>query len=131
MTVDTPARIQIQLTVADESLHFDFTGTDASLPAAKTSTSGDLATIYTVAKALLDPHVPANEGYFRTMTCDAPAGSIVNPLPPAPVGARSLRGAERRGCCRAVGGAPDLGLAPSGYHLLNWSGKIPARVAIL
>lgn len=129
MTVDTPARIQIQLTVADESLHFDFAGTDASLPAAKNiPRQATLATIYTVAKALLDPHVPANEGYFRTMTCDAPAGSIVNPLPPAPVGARSIACGVLSDAVVAVLSAarPDLGLAPSGpHHLLNWSGKDP------
>ena len=35
-----------------------------------------LATVYTVAKSLLDPEVPANAGYYRTLNISAPAGCV-------------------------------------------------------
>ena len=125
----TKARLQVALTVSDDSLSFDFEGTDAALKTARNiPRQGVLATVYTVAKALLDPEVPANAGYFRTIEMVAPRNSIVDPLPPAPVGCRSIS-------CGVLSDAvigvfsqaePTVGLAPSGpHHLLTWSGMDP------
>ncbi|MEM7405705.1 MAG: hydantoinase B/oxoprolinase family protein [Pseudomonadota bacterium] len=128
-TPDTRAPICARLTVADTSLHFDFEGTAPALSTARNiPRQALLATVYTVAKALLDPHVPANAGYFRTIECDAPAGSIVSPQPPAPVGARSISCGVLSDAVVAVLSAaqPDAGLAPSGpHHLLTWAGRDP------
>jgi N-methylhydantoinase B len=41
---------------------------------------------------LLPPTLPNNEGYFRAVNVVAPAGTLVNPLSPAPVAARGLTG---------------------------------------
>src|SRR5205085_7754004 len=40
--------------------------------------------------ALLDPELPPNAGLFDPIDIDAPAGTIVNPNPPAACGARSI-----------------------------------------
>ena len=84
-----------------------------------------LATVYTVAKALLDPDVPANAGDFRTLDVTAPVGCLVGPVPPAAVGTRSAS-------CGVIGdvvaGAlsqamAEKAVAASGpHHLLTWSG---------
>ncbi len=43
-------------------------------------------------KALLAPEVPHNEGSFRPVRITAPAGSVLNCIPPAAVASRSLIG---------------------------------------
>jgi N-methylhydantoinase B len=40
-------------------------------------------------KAVVDPSIANNEGVYRVIRLNAPAGSIVNPLPPAAVGSRN------------------------------------------
>lgn len=85
------ARIALTLTVGSNRLTLDFTGTAPQLSWARNMPNQALiATIYTVAKSLLDPDVPANAGYFETMNIIAPAGSLVQPVAPAPVGCRSI-----------------------------------------
>jgi N-methylhydantoinase B len=128
-TPDTRAQICVRLSVADETLSFDLNGTSPALKTARNIPhQALLATVYTVAKALLDPHVPANAGYFRTIHCSAARGSLVYPEPPAPVGARSISCGVLSDAIVAVMSAarPEIGLAPSGpHHLLNWSGRDP------
>ncbi|MCB1739742.1 MAG: hydantoinase B/oxoprolinase family protein [Gammaproteobacteria bacterium] len=123
------ASIRLRLQIGDGRLCFDFDGTDAALQSARNiPRQAVLATLYTVAKALLDPDVPANAGYFRTIDLRAPAGSIVDPRPPAAVGCRSISCGV---LCDAVvdalsQAAPQIGMAPSGpHHLLTWSGLDP------
>lgn len=128
-TPGTRATIHVALTVRDESLHFDFEGTDAALGTARNvPRQAVLATVYTVAKALLDPDVPANAGYFRTIEVIAPAGCLLDPLPPSPVGCRSISCGVLSDALVTVlsAAAPAVGLCPSGpHHLLTWSGVDP------
>jgi N-methylhydantoinase B len=56
------------------------------------------ASVYYSVKALLDPELPPNAGLFDAVTIHAPEGTIVNPKPPAAVGARSIT-------CQKVAGA--------------------------
>ena len=123
------ARIACAVTVAPGRLVFDFAGTDRQIPSARNvPTQALAATVYTVMKALLDPDAPANGGAFRAVEIRAPAGCIVNPVPPAPVGARSIS-------CGVVDGVivsalsaamPEKRMAPSGpHHLLLVAGTDP------
>src|SRR5207244_2679513 len=48
-----------------------------------------VATVYYALKALLDPAIPANGGFYRAIRVTAPEGSIVNAEPPAPVAWRT------------------------------------------
>ena len=128
-TPGTRATIRLKLEVKDDSLHFDFAGTDAALRTARNvPRQALLATVYTVAKALLDPDVPANAGYFRTIEVLAPRGSLLDPLPPAAVGCRSIScGVLSDALVTVLSAAmPSAGLCPSGpHHLLTWSGIDP------
>ena len=115
------ARIALALTVEKNRLVLDFTGTAPQLSWARNIPNQALiATIYTVAKSLLDPDVPANAGYFGTMKIIAPEGSLVQPAAPAPVGCRSIS-------CGVLGDAiaialsqamPERALTGSGPHHL-------------
>jgi len=126
---DALARIVCAVTVAPDGLVFDFDGTDRQIASARNvPTQALAATVYTVMKALLDADAPANGGAFRAVEIRAPAGCIVNPVPPAPVGARSIS-------CGVVDGVivsalsaamPDCRMAPSGpHHLLLAAGTDP------
>src|SRR5262249_37420207 len=43
-------------------------------------------------RLVLDSAIPNSAGYFRPIEVRAPAGSVVNPLEPAPCGARGITG---------------------------------------
>jgi N-methylhydantoinase B len=85
-----PVPIRVRITVAGESIALDFAGTGAQV-------AGDInvvylalvATVYYALKALLDPSIPANGGFYRAIRVQAPAGSIVNAVQPAPVAWRT------------------------------------------
>ena len=85
-----PVPIRVRITVAGDGVTLDFAGTGAQV-------TGDInvvylalvATVYYALKALLDPTIPANGGFYRAIRVEAPAGSIVNAQPPAPVAWRT------------------------------------------
>jgi N-methylhydantoinase B len=85
-----PVPIRVRITVRSGAIALDFAGTGAQVP-------GDInvvylalvATVYYALKALLDPTIPANGGFYRAIRVDAPDGSIVNAQPPAPVAWRT------------------------------------------
>ncbi len=123
------AAIRLKMTIAEGRLEFDFAGTAPQLASARNIPHRALlATIYTVAKSLLDPEVPANAGYYRTLHVKAPAGSLVGPVPPAAVGCRSIScGVLGDVIAAALSQAmPDKALARSGpHHLLVLAGTDP------
>ena len=71
-------------------MHFDFTGTDRQLRGPLNCVpSGSQAAAYYAVRALTDAEIPTNGGCFRPVTLHLPEGSLVNPLEPAPVNART------------------------------------------
>ena len=88
-----PIRIAATVTVRGERMSVDFGGSagqvrgaiNCALPFTKSAS-------YACARCLMPPETPNNEGYFRPIEVLAPAGSIVNPSPPAAVAARGLTG---------------------------------------
>ncbi|MBI4192692.1 MAG: hydantoinase B/oxoprolinase family protein, partial [Betaproteobacteria bacterium] len=126
-------RIKLTLTVGRGRLDFDFAGSDAQLESARNIPyRALLATVYTVAKSLLDPEVPANAGYYRTLHITAPPGCVVGPTPPAAVGCRSISATVLGDViANALSQAmPDKALAASGpHHLYVLAGIDPASGA--
>ena len=122
-------RIRLTLTVAKGRLDFDFSGSDPQLESARNIPyRALLATVYTVAKSLLDPDVPANAGYYRTLKISAPAGCVVGPVPPAAIGCRSISASVLGDViANALSQAlPHKALAGSGpHHLYVLSGTDP------
>jgi N-methylhydantoinase B/oxoprolinase/acetone carboxylase alpha subunit len=83
-------RIEVAVTVNDGAIHFDFTGTDRQLRGPLNCVpSGAQAAAYYAVRALTDAQIPTNGGCFRPVTLHLPEGSLVNPMPPAPVNART------------------------------------------
>lgn len=121
--------INLAMTVSEGQLHFDFAGSGRQLESARNIPHRALlATVYTVAKSLLDPDVPANAGYYRTLSVATEPGTVVGPAPPAAVGARSIScGVLGDVIAAALSQAmPDKALARSGpHHLIVLSGTDP------
>jgi len=125
----TKARLACTLTVAAGRLSFDFEGTDPQLRFARNIPNQALvATVFCVAKSLLDPDAPANGGAFRVIGITAPPGCIVQPVAPAPVGTRSISCSVLSDVVLSVlaQAIPGRGFAGSGPHnLLVLSGTDP------
>lgn len=91
--------ITVTVTVDGDQLLFDLDGTGAQARGALNVCESALrATIYYCVKALLDPDLLPNSGMFDAIEIRAPEGTIVNPLSPAAIGARSIT-------CQKVAGA--------------------------
>lgn len=94
-----PLCIRVTVTVHDEDLDIDFTGTD---PQAKGFVNSPIASTLSAAgtavRALLGhPDMATNDGSFRPMRVHAPEGCLLNPRYPSPVRLRMNSG------CRAYG----------------------------
>jgi N-methylhydantoinase B len=126
---ESVAKIKLALTIRRGRLHFDFAGSDPQLCCARNIPyRALLATVYTVAKAMLDPEVPANAGYYRTLDITAPPGSVVGPVPPAAIGCRSISASVLGDVIAAAlsQALPHKALAGSGpHHLYVLSGTDP------
>jgi N-methylhydantoinase B len=88
--LDKPVRIEVAVTVSNDTLHCDFTGTSEQTRGPFNAVrSGAQASAYFALRAITDPTIPTNGGCFRTVTLHLPAGSLVNPREPAPVNSRT------------------------------------------
>ena len=88
--LDKRVRLEVAVTIDDGTIHFDFTGTDRQVRGPfNTVPSGSRAAAYYAVRALTDAQIPTNGGCFRPVTLHLPEGSIVNPVAPAAVNART------------------------------------------
>jgi N-methylhydantoinase B len=88
-----PIHFRVAVTVRGSELDVDFSGTSAQVKGAINCVlSFTRSSVYACVRCLLPPALPNNEGYMRVINVIAPPGTIVNPLPPAPVAARGLTG---------------------------------------
>jgi N-methylhydantoinase B len=120
--------IECTITVSGPQLHVDYAGTSSQIDRGLNSVMNYTYayTVYPI-KCALDPLTPRNERSYRTVSVDAPIGSILNPHYPAPCNARQLTGhllaGAIYGCLAQVvrdkviaerGGAPTLRSVYSG-----------------
>lgn len=133
-----PFTLKLALTVKAGRLHFDFTG---SSPQQRTPINAVIQ--YTRAyaafttKCAFVPAIPNNEGLLRRITLEAPRGSIVNAVEPAPVQSRHVLGFVLQGAvfaafaqcapehCQADSGTPPpiitfYGTKPDGTPFLTF-----------
>jgi N-methylhydantoinase B len=76
--------IRVKITVEDEEIHFDYTGTDAQTTGFVngTYTSSASATLLTFLQ-MVNPDMPHNDGMVRPMNITIPEGTILNASYPA------------------------------------------------
>ncbi|MEZ5783286.1 MAG: hydantoinase B/oxoprolinase family protein [Rhizobiaceae bacterium] len=89
----TPIRIRATVTIADDSIAIDFTGTSDQVEASiNCPISLPESAAFTAIRCLSDHDIPNCDGYLRPITVSAPPGCLVNPIYPAACGARGVVG---------------------------------------
>lgn len=77
--------IDCTIRVRGDELEVDFAGSHAQVTGHVNSTFGSTGSwVYTAFSAVMSD-IPINSGFFRPIRINAPAGTIVNPVSPAPV----------------------------------------------
>src|SRR5690606_16255159 len=85
-----PVPIRARVEVRDSSIHVDFAGSGAQVPAnINCPYASTISAVQGAIRGVLhDDDIPFNEGCNRPITVSVPYGSILNPRPPAAVRAR-------------------------------------------
>ena len=79
-------RLCVRVVIDDDGVLFDLTGSDAQRRAPVNATYAQTYSACAYAlKCLMDSDVPTNAGFYRLVRVVAPAGTVVNSAPPAPV----------------------------------------------
>jgi N-methylhydantoinase B len=88
--LDERVRVEVSVTINDGTMHCRFDGTSPQVRGPINCVpSGSLAAAYFAVRALTDPNIPSNGGCFRPVTIELPKASLLNPVEPAPVNART------------------------------------------
>jgi N-methylhydantoinase B len=88
-----PITIRVALTIRDDSILVDWTGTDAQVPGGINATLPfTKAATYAALRSVMTTPVPTCQGFERVIEVRAPPGTLVNPLPPAACGSRAITG---------------------------------------
>ena len=81
-----PFRIRVKVTLTDEKMIADFSGTNAQAPGpVNCSYTGLVTGARCIFKAVTNPEIPANGGCFRMLDVVCPAGTVLSAQSPAPV----------------------------------------------
>lgn len=88
-----PLRIEVTVRIAGDELSIDFAGTEPQVAASVNCPVGMVnAACYCAVRGIASREIPNCEGYMTPIGVHAPAGTIVNPVPPAACGARGVVG---------------------------------------
>ncbi|MDE0042123.1 MAG: hydantoinase B/oxoprolinase family protein, partial [Candidatus Poribacteria bacterium] len=83
---DKPVYLAGKMVIDADGVLFDLTGCDPQRRAPVNSTHAQtFAACAYVLKALIDPDIPVNAGFYRLVRMIAPSGTVVNCAPPGPV----------------------------------------------
>jgi len=146
-----PIKIAATVTIRGSDFHVDFSGSHPQVRGGLNCVpSSTMCAVYYVVRAITDSSIPNNEGCYRPITAHLPPGTIVNALPPAPVGARTvtfkriadvlfgalapavpekvIAASSGQVNIMYVGGVdPQTGEAYVGYIAVPWAGGMGAR----
>jgi N-methylhydantoinase B len=87
---DRPIRIAVKLTIDGGRAVVDLTESDPQAEGNTNSTiANTFAAAYYVMIAVVDPHMPPNSGCYRPIEVLTKPGTVVDPLPPGAVAART------------------------------------------
>jgi N-methylhydantoinase B len=83
---DEPVRLRARVELGEGGAHFDLAGSDPQRRAPVNSTYAQTFSACAYAfKCLIDPDLPVNDGFYRLISVDAPAGTVTNCTWPSPV----------------------------------------------
>jgi N-methylhydantoinase B len=76
---DEPVKLKARVTLRPDGAHFDTNGSDPQRRAPVNSTYAmTFSACAYMLKCLIDPDLPVNDGFYRVITLDAPAGTVTN-----------------------------------------------------
>jgi len=85
-----------EVCIEGDDVTVDFAGTaDQTEGPVNAVRAVTVSATYFALRAVTDPDIPPNEGCYRPITVDTPAGSLVNPDPPAAVVGGNLETSQR------------------------------------
>lgn len=83
---DQRVKLSVRVVIDDEGVLFDLTGCDPQRRAPVNSTFAQTFSACAYAlRALLDPDLPVNHGFYQFVRVNAPLGTVANCISPAPV----------------------------------------------
>ncbi|WP_329454864.1 hydantoinase B/oxoprolinase family protein [Streptomyces sp. NBC_01497] len=81
-----PVAIRVTVTVEGDRIDFDFTGSDDQMTGPYNIRPPLVRAVCSYAlKSLVDPELPSNSGFTQAVSASFRRGSLLDPLPPAPV----------------------------------------------
>ncbi len=93
---DKLVKIAVVITIEDQEITVDFTGTDPQVQGNINSPYAvALSSVYYAMRCVTDPNVPPNHGCLRPISVHIPWGSLLNPKPPAAVSAGNVETSQR------------------------------------
>ncbi len=96
---DVPIKLVCTVRKTGDRMVFDWTGSNPQVKGAINNTwSYTAGASYCAAKCVMSINMPNNDGVFRAIEVIAPAGTIMNALPPAACAARGLTGFRAADC---------------------------------
>jgi N-methylhydantoinase B len=131
--INTRIRIEVAATIGDGTIHFDLTGSSPQVKGPINCVpSGSLAAACFAVRAVTDPAISNNGGCFRPITLTLPAGSIVNPLEPAPVNARTatIKRITNTMLMALAGWRQSGSSRRTLASFLSWPGALPRRALV-
>ena len=88
--IDQPIRVHVSVEIRDDQVIVDLSQSDPQAQGNTNSTMANThAAIYYVMIAVVDPQTPPNSGCYRPIKVVTKPGTVVHPLPPGAVAART------------------------------------------
>lgn len=93
---DEPVRIAVKITISGDRAIVDFTGSAPQVRGPINAVEAiTVSAVYYVFRCLIPGDVPASWGIIEPITVIAPAGTVVNARPPAPVAGGNVETSQR------------------------------------
>jgi len=84
---DDPVHVEVEVTIRDETIELDYTGTDPATDGPINSPyAASVSDIRAFFQAITLPEAETNEGFFRPLEITIPEGTVLNATKPAPIG---------------------------------------------
>jgi len=84
---DEPVRIEARITVAEDRVTFDLTGTDRQRPSSiNTTKGGALSACAYALRCMIDPDIPMNDGFYQVIEMRTTPGTVLDSQRPAAIG---------------------------------------------
>lgn len=88
-----PIRFQVKITIKDDEMTVDWTGTSPQVPAAiNAPVPWTFSHTYIAMRCLVNIEIPSAEGYMRPIKVIVPPGTLLNPKLPGAANARGMTG---------------------------------------